>query len=129
MGVDAMEFPQAWDLGLLYFFGSLHRSWLDPVVEAFTMVGNPWPMTGVVLTLACLFAALRRYRYAVVIVCVGVAAGGLHVGIKHLVNRPRPDVNWRTIDLPDQPSFPSGHAMGAMAIYLGGAMLGAKLIA
>src|SRR4051794_41102710 len=107
-----MDLPQAWDLGLLYFFGSLHRPWLDPLVEAVTTLGNPWPMAGVVTTLALLFASLRRYRYAVVIVGIGLAAGGLHLGVKLLVNRARPDVAWRRIDLPDQPSFPSGHAMG-----------------
>ena len=119
---------QGYDQGLLYAFEKLHAPWLDPIVHAITTLGNPWPMTGVVLTLACLFAWLRRYRFALVIVGIGCAAGGLHIGIKHLVDRPRPRVTWVQIPVPDQPSFPSGHAMGAMAIYLGAAMLGARMI-
>ena len=119
---------EAYDKGLLYGFEKLHSPWLDSLVQAVTTLGNPWPMTGVVLTLACLFAALRRYRFALVIVCIGCAAGLLHLGVKILVDRPRPRVSWVQIPVPDQPSFPSGHAMGSMAIYLGAALLAAKMI-
>ena len=116
---------EGWDLGIMEAVRDLHQPWLDPWLRpafgAITTLGNPWPMTGVVVAFACLFAWLRRYRYAFIIVCVGSAAGGLHVAVKHFVNRTRPNVVWRDIDLPDQPSFPSGHAMGAMGIYLGGA--------
>ena len=120
---------QGFDQAFLYYFESLQRPWLDPVAHGVTTLGNPYPMAGVIVTLACLFAWLRRYRFALVIACIGLAAGGLQFGVKHLVNRPRPDVIWRTIDLPSQSSFPSGHAMGSVAVYFGGALLGAKLIA
>ena len=120
---------RAYDQGILYFFEGLHKPWLDPVAQAITTLGNPWPMTGVVVTMACLFAWLRQYRFALVIVCVGCAAGGLQLGVKYLVNRPRPRVTWALIDVPNQPSFPSGHATGTMAIYFGGALLGARLVA
>ena len=35
-----MESIQAHDLGILYWFGSLHRPWLDPVVVYLTHLGD-----------------------------------------------------------------------------------------
>jgi membrane-associated phospholipid phosphatase len=124
-----MEFPQAYDKGILYFFGSLNRPWLDPLVGALAMLGDLWPLACVVLALACLFAWLRRYRFAAAIVCVACFAAGLQLGVARFVDRPRPDVIWRKVALPRSSSFPSAHAMGAVAVYFGGALLGARLIA
>ena len=36
---------RAYDQGILYFFERLHEPWLDPVAQAITTLGNPWPMT------------------------------------------------------------------------------------
>ncbi len=47
----------------------------------------------------------------------------LNVGLKSFFDRPRPDVVTPLV-LATSPSFPSGHALGAAAIYL---MLGALL--
>ena len=66
-----MESAQALDLGLLYFVGSTNRPWLDPVVRAVAILGCPWTLAGVVVTLVGLFARLRRWRSAVVL--VGIA--------------------------------------------------------
>lgn len=124
-----MDVPQAYDKGILYFFGSLNRPWLDPVAAAIAALGNPWTLAYVVLALACLFVRLRRYRFAIAIVCVACFAAGLRLGVARIVDRPRPEVVWRKVALPDSPGFPSARAMGAVAVYFGGALLGARLIA
>ena len=124
-----MEFPQAYDKGILYFFGSLNRPRLDSVVAAIAALGDRWTLVCVVLAIACLFVLLRRHRFAVAIIGVACCAAGLHFGVARFVDRPRPDVIWRKIALPALPGFPSAYAMGAVAVYFGGALLGARLIA
>ena len=36
---------------------------------------------------------------------------------KDLVGRKRPEVAWRVGDLPESPSFPSGHSLESMTLY------------
>jgi undecaprenyl-diphosphatase len=124
-----MESAQAYDQGVLYFFGSLNRPWLDPVVRAVALLGCPWTLAGVVVALAGLFAWLRRWRSAVVLVGIACGAAGLQLGVARFVDRTRPDVNWRTVDLPTSPGFPDGRALGAVAVYVGGGLLARRFIA
>ena len=124
-----MESAQALDLGLLYFFGGLNRPWLDPVVRAVSLLGCPWTLAGVVVALVGLFLWLRQFRSAVVLIGIACGAAGLQLGVARFVDRPRPDVNWRTVDLPDSPCFPDGYALGAVAVYVGGALLARRFIA
>jgi membrane-associated phospholipid phosphatase len=112
-----MEWLAAGDLGVLYWFGSLHRPWLDPVMVALTKLGNVWPLTGFSVAVVLAFGLYRRYRYAVGFAAVALASLAVNYGTKYLVARPRPDVAWRMIALPDNDSFPSGHALCTLAIY------------
>ncbi|MFO0929499.1 MAG: phosphatase PAP2 family protein [Gemmataceae bacterium] len=57
---------------------------------------------------------------------VAVASFVVQYGVKGLVDRPRPAVAWRLIALPNEPSFPSGHALSPTAIYLTAALLLAR---
>src|ERR1700722_17474097 len=113
----AMEALEAHDLGTLYFFGSLHRPWLDPIVVCFTHLGDSPALVVVVLAAVGLFLLLRRPRLAGIIVLVSLLSWGVEWAAKHLVYRPRPDVVWRLVSMPSEPSFPSGHSLCSMAIY------------
>ncbi len=112
-----MEALEAHDLGMMYFFGSLHRPWLDPVVIHFTDLGE-FPLLAVVVVAAMgWFLRIRRARFAGIIVLVSLFSYGMQWSTKLIVERPRPNVAWRLIELPQNPSFPSGHALCSMAIY------------
>ena len=59
-----MESLQGFDLGILYFLGSLRRPWLDEIAVALATLGNPWPMTAFVVALTLLFVAWRPLSIA-----------------------------------------------------------------
>lgn len=112
-----MESLAGIDQGMLYWFGPLHRPWLDQVALALTRLGNTVELICVSVAVVLGFVLYRCYRFALGFALLGVAAAAINFGIKALVGRPRPDVVWRLIPLPDNDSFPSGHALCSMAIY------------
>ena len=124
----AMNTIEAYDLGILYYFGSLHRPWLDEAALAVTWLGNTRTLAVVVALAALVFVLVRRRRAGMAIVAASLAAWWLEYGVKRLVGRPRPDVAWRLIDLPGSPSFPSGHALVSMAVYGSLGLLSARTI-
>lgn len=118
-----MEALDAYDLGLLYWFGSLHRPWLDPVVMAWTHLGD-FAILGSLSALLTLVFLWSGQRYtAALFAGVCLVAVGVEWGVKEIVRRPRPQVVWRLIPLPNEPSFPSGHSLCSMAIYPTAALL------
>jgi undecaprenyl-diphosphatase len=110
---------EAFDLGTLYFFGSLHRPWLDHAVLTWTHLGDLRTLALVAVFAALLFGAFRRPRAGGALVAAGLLAWALEWGVKRLVGRPRPQVAWQLLAPPDDPSFPSGHALCSMAVYGG----------
>jgi undecaprenyl-diphosphatase len=123
-----MEALQAYDLGMLYAFERLRRPWLNPVVVRLTHLGDYAVMIGVVVAVAGMFLLLRRPRLGSILILVALLALGVERGAKLVVQRPRPDVAWRLIPLPNEPSFPSGHALCSMAIYGCIGMLAAEVV-
>ncbi|MFQ3593942.1 MAG: phosphatase PAP2 family protein [Gemmataceae bacterium] len=107
----------AGDLGLLYFAGSLHRPWLTPLMRGLTWLGDGWPMVLLATLSAIVLLLLRRGRQAGVLVLVTLLAFFLMALIKGWIQRERPDVAWRLIERPPDPSFPSGHAMCGLTFY------------
>src|SRR4051794_14426609 len=123
-----METLEAIDLGALYWFGSLHRPWLDPVVKVVTHLGGTAVLLPFSLACVLLLLRLRHRRLALALAVIGLASVAVQLGVKALVQRPRPAVVWRLVELSDQPSFPSGHATCAMAIYVGAALVFGRLM-
>jgi undecaprenyl-diphosphatase len=123
-----MERLEAYDLGMLYWFGSWHQPALDQVMIRLTYLGSWNFLATVMLAGVGVFLLNRRPRLAVVLALSAILGWGLEWGVKLLVQRPRPDVVWRLVDLPNQPSFPSGHALCSMAIYGTLGVLGARLV-
>src|SRR5262245_23763019 len=112
-----MDILEAYDLGTFYWVANLHRPWLTPVVKALTHLGDWQVLTVVTVGAALVFAAARRPRAAAAVAGAALASWALRTAVQNYVGRPRPDVVWRLIELPSQPSFPSGHALSSMAIY------------
>lgn len=114
-----------WEFELLYFFQSLHKPWLDPVMTGASRLadhGMIWILTAVVLL--C-FQRTRRIGIAVsAALILSFLTGNLF--LKNVVMRSRPC--WIDPDIPlliSSPkdfSFPSGHTMAsfaaAVSIYL-----------
>ena len=90
-----------------------------------TSLGSSSVLTLVVLATAG-FLFLARRRHSALYVLVASAGGGvLSTALKSLFDRPRPDVVVHLVNV-SSASFPSGHALGAAAIYLTLAVLLAR---
>ena len=82
-----------------------------------THLGDYAVLTAVVTAGALALLAARRWRVAAYFVVVGIGASLLSRTLKAIVGRARPVLEQTVATLPDSPSFPSGHALGAAAVY------------
>ena len=113
------ELIQRVDEKLLVWIGAhLRVRWLDPMLTAYTKLGNG----GLIfIALAVLMLLFYRTRRAGASAGVGLAAGAVvtNLLVKPLVSRPRPWVvmpEWQPLLLSsDAHSFPSGHTTAAFA--------------
>lgn len=94
------------------FVEHLRASWLTPYMEGFSALASPVVLVALLLTIAA-FAPGRRVGWC----CAAnlVLAALLNVGLKALVQRPRPE-GFRLVEEAGF-SFPSGHSMVAMAFF------------
>jgi len=91
--------------------------WLTTAAMDITALGSVTVLGLLVLFVAGLFAALRRWREALVMV---LAAGGgvaISQGLKLVFGRDRPEESLRLVEAINA-SFPSGHAMLSAVVYL-----------
>jgi membrane-associated phospholipid phosphatase len=115
------------DQGLFYRFETMHWPWLTAVLKVLTKLGNPEVMAVVVPLLVLAVVAAREWRAALCLAGAGLLGFILLEGAKRYVGRPRPDVAWRRLEqLPKSTSFPSGHALGSVAVYVTAALLLAR---
>jgi undecaprenyl-diphosphatase len=75
------------------------------------------------LLIMLLMAGARRSALQLLVTSVGAA--GLTTLFKHLIARPRPDVVSHLVEVHGA-SYPSGHALGSAALYLGAALIVAQ---
>jgi undecaprenyl-diphosphatase len=87
-----------------------------PLWTALSAIGAPRVMTVLCLLVALGLAAQRRPRAAIAVLLIDGLGGLLNVGLKNIVQRPRPP-GAELIMHGHSWSFPSGHAMGAMIGY------------
>jgi len=90
----------------------------DHVMRTFTWIGAGKNLAVIVTLVALVCLAKRRRLLAVVLGASAGAAHGLNVLLKAVFARPRPEL-FDEIARPTDYSFPSGHAMSAMAVYGG----------
>ncbi len=112
-----MERLQAVDEGTLFWFEGCHRPGLDDAMKFLTHLGDRWTLFAVVLVAALVFWLYGRRRTACIVLATALLGVSISWTVKHVVNRPRPDVAWRLVARPHDASFPSGHALNSMTIY------------
>lgn len=95
----------------------LAPGWVTTAAMDITALGSVTVLTLLVVFVAGLFAALRRWREAAVM--LAASGGGVLVsqGLKALFGRDRPEEAWRLVEAVNA-SFPSGHAMLSAVVYL-----------
>src|SRR5687768_3358832 len=92
-------------------------AWVREVGLDFTALGSH-AIIGLVVTAVGVFLALKRqWRVMWLVLAASVGAMVLSAASKHLVGRERPDVVPHLREV-TTPSFPSGHATLAAAVYL-----------
>lgn len=112
-----MEFLQAADEGCLFWFENHRAPWLTAIMKGITYVGERDMMMAIILVAAIGYFLWKIPRTAAIVLMTALLAYLLSNNVKRLVGRPRPDVAWRAIPLPDNKSFPSAHALNTMADF------------
>ena len=105
----------AWDVPILLFVHSYATPALDRVMLFFSRVGYRYGVVPVDLALLLFLLMRRRWGDSLFF---GVAVGGaaaLNLVVKQLFGRVRPAL-WPSLAPEKTFSFPSGHAMGSMAL-------------
>ncbi|TVP88292.1 MAG: phosphatase PAP2 family protein [Thioalkalivibrio sp.] len=118
------EEPAPFDARWLAAFRSAERpaeplgpGWLGETVRDFTALGSHGVLITLVLATTAFLLLAHRYRQALVLaVAVGSGILANHL-LKLWVSRPRPDAVEHLTTV-YTPSFPSGHAMLSMLVYL-----------
>lgn len=91
--------------------------WLAESVTDVTALGGPTVLTIVLLSSLGYLVLRRRYDEVALVIVASVGGAALSVGLKELFGRGRPDVVPRLVHV-NGLSFPSGHSMVALVIYL-----------
>jgi undecaprenyl-diphosphatase len=91
--------------------------WLREAMGDLTALGGVTVLSLFVLLLVGLFASLRRWREAALLLVAAMGGTGLGQTLKGLFGRERPDEAWRLVEVVNT-SFPSGHAMMSAVVYL-----------
>ena len=98
------------------FFHQLASPWLDRLMEGATFLGG-YDAIGPVLVVVGIWLLLIRRPRELLFVLVAIAGSvALNQTLKLIFHRPRPQLAWAST-LPDF-SFPSGHAMNSLVLYL-----------
>jgi len=105
------------DKPILLMLHGLATPWLDRAMIVISLIGYRWGVMPVDLGVALLLALRRRWGdFKFWALAIGGAAL-LNLAVKGLFGRVRPDF-WESIAPETTFSFPSGHAMGSMALVL-----------
>ena len=91
--------------------------WLTTMALDITALGSVTVLTLIVLFVAGLFAALRRWREAGFLLLATGGGVALSQGLKLVFGRARPDASLHLVEAINA-SFPSGHAMLSAVVYL-----------
>src|SRR5262249_31076458 len=92
-------------------------SWLAESVTEITALGSPSVLTIVLLSATGYLVLQHRYDAAALVVVASAGGSALSVGLKQLFGRGRPDVVPPLVHV-NGLSFPSGHSMVALVVYV-----------
>lgn len=90
---------------------------LVAVARGLTILGDPLFVLGISVILALWLAYMHHWRRATAVFFVTVIGRALVTAQKYGIERLRPDAREHLVVV-SNPSFPSGHAAGAMIVYL-----------
>lgn len=96
-----------------FVVNNIRANWLTPVMVAFSNLATA-PVLIVMLLIIAAFGPGRKTGRFCTLNLLGAAL--LNQALKALIQRPRPDVALRLVDVGGY-SFPSGHSMAAMAFF------------
>lgn len=102
---------------ILLFLRSYTTAWLDNVMLFFSLIGYRFGVVPADLIVLAIFVQRRRWADALFWVLAVGGAALLNLLAKRSFGRPRPDL-WLSIAPETTYSFPSGHAMGSMALAM-----------
>ena len=91
--------------------------WLTTATMDVTALGSVTVLSMLVLFVAGLFVALKRWREALVLLAASGGGVALSQGLKLVFGRDRPEEPFRLVEAINA-SFPSGHAMLSATVYL-----------
>lgn len=101
-------------------------TWLDQLLRNATYLGDSRLMVILIPLLGIYLQRIKGWRSALIFVLGASSACLTCEGVKHLVNRSRPEVSQMRLEgikVPTSPSFPSGHTFSASALYPGIALI------
>lgn len=112
---------------LVGFHGEKYR-WLEEIGRDITALGGIAPLL-LLSGMAAVYLLLVK-KYGAMWLMVAAVGGGLMLSLvlKHVIDRPRPQIAERTLSHVYTQSFPSGHAMLATVVYLTLGTLLARLV-
>ena len=103
------------DAGGIEKFQSFRNSWLDYAARVASYSANtPVAVSSIVAVSVALWLGRRRAD-ALVVLLVFIPEG-VNLGLKELVGRPRPEFSLLASP-PENPAFPSGHAIHALLLF------------
>jgi membrane-associated phospholipid phosphatase len=116
-GLTRLPGVHAWDEAVTRAVQTLHQPWLNRLMIGATRLGDA-PVIIAVSTAAAALLLLLKMGRAALFTLVTLSALLLNILIKAIFGRPRPAEDIAVILRPTEGlSFPSGHAMGATAVY------------
>jgi undecaprenyl-diphosphatase len=106
------------------WFAGQRTSWLDPVSDVGTLLGETPVALGFGVVVALVAGlAFRSLAAAAVVLLADAGDGGIYWLGTHADPRDRPPVHLMDAGLVPDASFPSGHVGSAVAVYGGAALL------
>lgn len=111
-----LEQGLSWDSTMMVALGRLRTPWLDPLVTGLTWLGGA--LGAILVTLGTVALLTWSGERAAAAALTGSVIGGvlLNLFLKDYFARPRPDIITPLVTETSF-SFPSGHAMTAVALY------------
>jgi undecaprenyl-diphosphatase len=113
------------DRAILTFVARARRPALTHLMVDLTSLGSPLVLGLFTVMVSSMLLMARDRRGALQVLSTSVGAALATTSFKHLIARPRPDVVSHLVDAHGA-SYPSGHALGAAAVYMGAALVAAR---
>lgn len=106
------------DAGILGWLVSVRGGFLSTLTRLVGRFGGTVGIVvGLVIAVVVALAITRRWRPPLLLVAAVVGETAIFLATVTIVERGRPEVNPLPANLPPTPSFPSGHAAAAAALY------------